>query len=176
MSVMAGAGLDPEAIRLRPLAFRDLDRVMELEADLFPFSPWSREMYEAELGAPDRCYVAAVAPDGQVVGYAGIGLGADAEIMTVGVAGPWRRRGVGARLVESLLEAARDARARRVFLEVRADDEGAQRLYRRAGFRSVGLRRGYYQPEGRDAVVMRLDLRGAAAVGAEATRGTGEER
>jgi [ribosomal protein S18]-alanine N-acetyltransferase len=41
-----------------------------------------------------------------------------------------------------------------VLLEVRADNEPAQRLYRRRGFTEIGRRRGYYQPSGADAVVM----------------------
>jgi ribosomal-protein-alanine N-acetyltransferase len=45
-----------------------------------------------------------------------------------------------------------------VFLEVRADNARAQRLYQWRGFTEVGIRRGYYQPSGTDAVVMRLDL------------------
>jgi [ribosomal protein S18]-alanine N-acetyltransferase len=42
-----------------------------------------------------------------------------------------------------------------VLLEVRADNEVAQRLYTRRGFEEIGRRRGYYQPSGDDAVVMK---------------------
>jgi [ribosomal protein S18]-alanine N-acetyltransferase len=45
-----------------------------------------------------------------------------------------------------------------VFLEVRADNVRAQRLYRWWGFAEIGIRRGYYQPSGMDAIVMRRDL------------------
>lgn len=151
---------DPPAAstRLRRLVAADLARVEELERELFGPGAWSRETYESEVSAPGRRYVAAVAPDGELVGYAGVALGSDAEVMTVGVAASWRRRGVGTGLLAALLAAARDARCRRVFLEVRVDDDGARRLYERAGFRPVGVRRGYYQPENVDALVMRLDL------------------
>ena len=37
------------------------------------------------------------------------------------------------------------------------DNERAQRLYRQLGFAQVGLRRGYYQPSGADALVMRRE-------------------
>lgn len=145
-------------VRLRPLGPGDLDRVDELEPQLFGRAAWSRAAYVEELRAPGRRYVAAEAPDGALVGYAGIALARECEVMTVGVDRAWQRQGIGAALVDALLDAAREASARRVYLEVRASDEGAQRLYRRAGFRPVGRRRGYYQPEGEDAVVMRLDL------------------
>ena len=45
-----------------------------------------------------------------------------------------------------------------VFLEVRADNARAQQLYRRYGFVQIGIRRGYYQPSGTDALVMRKAL------------------
>jgi ribosomal protein S18 acetylase RimI-like enzyme len=57
-----------------------------------------------------------------------------------------------------MLGTAADRGARRVFLEVRADNPIAQHLYTARGFRPVGRRPRYYQPDGVDAVVMRLDL------------------
>lgn len=156
---------DVEMVTLRPLASGDLDRVDELEDELFGPGAWPRAAYETELATPGRRYVAAVDPGGDLIGYAGIALGEDAEVMTIGVSGHWRRHGIGGRLLAALLEEARRGRARRVFLEVRATDAGAQRLYLRAGFRAVGLRRGYYQPENADAVVMRLDLARPTTVG-----------
>ena len=141
---------------LRPLAESDLDRVLELEPVLFGAGAWSAQVYREELAHPGRYYVAAE-QDGVLVGYAGIALGEDAEVMTVGVAPEYRGRGLGAALLTDLLDRARQARARRVFLEVRAGNETAQRLYERAGFRAIGTRPGYYGDE--DAVVMRLVLR-----------------
>ena len=44
-----------------------------------------------------------------------------------------------------------------MFLEVRAGNVAARRLYRQLGFRDLGVRRGYYGP-GQDAIVMELRL------------------
>lgn len=176
MSAQTGAGprrpgprpgrSDPHpTVRLRPVDLGDLDRVGELEVELFGSGAWSRAAYEDELVAPGRRYLAAVDESGTIVGYAGIALAPDSEVMTVGVGGAWRRRGIGTRLLDALLAAAREVRARRVFLEVRTTDVGARRMYERAGFRAVGLRRGYYQPDGGDALVMCLELRGAPPAG-----------
>ncbi len=156
---------------LRPLVPADLDRIDVLEVELFGVGAWSRGMYEEELRAQGRWYVAAVDGEGILIGYAGVALGEDAEVMTIGVSRARQRQGVGARLLGAVLDAAREARARRVFLEVRADDDGARRFYARAGFRSIGLRRGYYQPENADAVVMVLELARIGPVGAEAVGG-----
>ncbi|MPV39089.1 ribosomal protein S18-alanine N-acetyltransferase [Georgenia subflava] len=155
--------MSPGEVRLRPLRRDDLDRVMELEDQLFGASAWSRGTYIDELAAPGRTYVAAVVttPEGAepVVGYAGLAAGEEAMVMTVGVDAAYRRRGIGGRLVEALLDQARHDGARSVLLEVRASDEGAQRVYARAGFAPVGRRRNYYQAEREDAVVMRALLR-----------------
>jgi ribosomal protein S18 acetylase RimI-like enzyme len=62
--------------------------------------------------------------------------------------------------MNELLVAAREARAQRVFLEVRADNPIAMGLYRSLGFAEIGVREGYYQPDNVDAVIMRLDLGG----------------
>lgn len=160
----------PDAgVRLRPLERADLDRVLELEPELFGRGAWSRVAYESELELDDRRYVAAIGTDGELVGWAGIALADEASVMTVGVAPGARRRGIGTLLLGALLDEARAARARQVFLEVRASDAGAQALYSRAGFEPVGLRRGYYSAEGEDAVVMCLSLvRRAGPVGADA--------
>jgi [ribosomal protein S18]-alanine N-acetyltransferase len=159
-------------VRLRPLRESDLDRVLELEGQLFGAGAWSRGAYVDELTrAPGRTYVAAVVdqPEGErVVGYAGLAGGAEAQIMTVGVDAAHRRQGIGAMLVDALLAAARVQGARTVLLEVRAGDAGAQRLYTRAGFEPIGRRRNYYQAEREDAVVMRARLTVAPGpVGAE---------
>lgn len=141
---------------LRPLREDDVDRVLVLERELFGTGAWSRQAYESELALADRYYVAAER-EGVLVGYAGIALAEESQVMTVGVAATHRRQGIGAALVADLLARARESRARRVFLEVRAADDGAQRLYRRAGFEPIGTRPRYYGDD--DAVVMRLVLR-----------------
>ena len=65
----------------------------------------------------------------------------------------------GRSLVEAVITEGRATRARTMFLEVRAGNVAARRLYRRLGFRDLGVRRGYYGP-GQDAIVMELKLDG----------------
>jgi len=67
-------------------------------------------------------------------------------------------RGTGSALLTDLLDEAGRRDCTEVFLEVRADNPRARQLYRRFGFSDVGIRRGYYQPSGMDAIVMRRGL------------------
>ncbi len=137
----------------------DAARCADLEAQLFPGDdPWPARAFLAELSAPHNHYVAARA-DGVLVGYGGIArLGRKApyeyEIHTIGVDRGYQGRGIGRRMLESLLEVADDGV---VFLEVRTDNEPAIALYQSVGFTRVGLRKRYYRVSGADAYTMRRD-------------------
>jgi [ribosomal protein S18]-alanine N-acetyltransferase len=145
------------SVRLRPMRLTDLPAVLALEEVLFAPDTWTAAMYRDELARTDtRWYL--VAEDGDaVVGYGGlIAYPDEAHIATIGVAAARQGEGIGARLLDELLAEA-DRRSPVVLLEVRADNELAQGLYRRRGFAEIGRRRGYYQPSGADAVVMKRE-------------------
>jgi ribosomal-protein-alanine N-acetyltransferase len=146
------------AVGLRPMTTADLDAVVELELALFGEEAWTKQMLADELTAPGRQYL--VAADGdRVTGYAGLlCVGAVADVLTLAVAtGSWGQ-GIGSALLEALLAEAASRGCTEMFLEVRTDNARAQRLYRRYEFADIGIRRGYYQPSGADALVMRREL------------------
>jgi ribosomal-protein-alanine N-acetyltransferase len=147
-------------VTLRDMTRADLPAVLELEEELFAPDTWTAAMYRDELAQTDtRHYLVAVDDAGRVVGYAGlIAYPEEAHIATVGVTGSVQGQGIGAQLLDALLTEA-DTRSQVVLLEVRADNEVAQGLYRRRGFAEIGRRRGYYQPSGADAVVMSREVR-----------------
>jgi ribosomal-protein-alanine N-acetyltransferase len=142
---------------LRAMTVDDLPAIMQLEEDLFAPDTWTAAMYRDELGRPDtRHYLVAENGPG-VVGYGGlIAYDDEAHIATLGVAPDRQGEGLGALLLDALLAEA-DRRSPVVLLEVRADNDVAQGLYRRRGFAEIGRRRRYYQPSGTDAVVMKRE-------------------
>jgi ribosomal-protein-alanine N-acetyltransferase len=133
-----------------------VEEVLPIERQLFAPEPWTAHHFWSELGqTASRHYVVAV-DDGRVIGYAGLcDYPDEAFVQTMAVAASHQRHGVGALLLEELLAEASRRRQQRVLLEVRADNEAAQRLYTRYGFTKTGVRRGYY-PGGTDAWVMEL--------------------
>ncbi|HTA01043.1 MAG TPA: ribosomal protein S18-alanine N-acetyltransferase [Streptosporangiaceae bacterium] len=158
-------------VEFRPMTTADLDSVLGLELDLFGEEAWSRQMLAGELGQqPASRYYLVAEDDGKIVGYAGLlAAGGQGDVLTIAVAtGRWGQ-GIGTALLDRLLAEARSRGCTEVFLEVRADNTRAQRLYRWRGFTDVGIRRAYYQPSGTDAIVMRLDLRQQASGGTEAS-------
>ncbi|MDR0626904.1 MAG: ribosomal protein S18-alanine N-acetyltransferase [Bifidobacteriaceae bacterium] len=158
MSQRPGDAGPDQAGLVRVVSAGDLDRLMEIEDLAFGSEAWTREMVKAEITGPYRRYVGAER-DAGLIGYAGVFLGLDAaEIMTIAVDPAWRGRGCGRQLLGALLAAVRAAGLGRVMLEVAEGSNAAIGLYRSSGFEPIGRRRAYYQPSGRDAIVMRLDL------------------
>jgi [ribosomal protein S18]-alanine N-acetyltransferase len=145
-------------VQLRAMTLADLAAVMVLEEELFAPDTWTRAMYRDELSQRDtRHYLVAEDADA-VVGYAGlIAYDDEAHVATLGVAAARQGEGIGALLLDALLAEA-DRRSPVVLLEVRAENEVALGLYRRRGFAEIGRRRGYYQPSGTDAVVMKREV------------------
>jgi ribosomal-protein-alanine N-acetyltransferase len=97
-----------------------------------------------------------------MAGYAGLMFvpgGTQADVLTIAVAQEYWGRGIGSALLGALIAAAAERGCAEVFLEVREDNPRARGLYLRRGFEEIGVRRGYYQPSGVDAIVMRKDLK-----------------
>jgi [ribosomal protein S18]-alanine N-acetyltransferase len=145
---------------LRRMTPEDIDAVLVLEHTLFGEEAWSRQMLEGELAEQPRSrYYLVADEDGTITGYAGLMMAAaQADVLTLAVAADRWGQGTGSALLEALLAEAARRRCTEVFLEVRTDNDRAQGLYRRHGFTEIGVRKGYYQPSGADALVMRRDL------------------
>jgi [ribosomal protein S18]-alanine N-acetyltransferase len=142
----------------RPMTEADLSRVQELETAAYAF-PWSEQIFRDCLRVGYHC-VAIDTPAG-VQGYGIMSMGAgESHVLNVCVAEAWRGRGIGRRLMETLLERVRNAGMELAFLEVRPSNRAAIALYESMGFDRVGMRKGYYQSaSGReDAFVYRLHL------------------
>ena len=98
----------------------------------------------------------------------------EAEVLSIGVAPEWQRRGIGRQMAEGLVRAARRAEVKRLFLEVAADNDAAVALYEGLGFKIAGARKAYYQRAGRhnvDAVILASTYKSDEPV--EARRGGG---
>jgi len=154
-------------LQLRAMTSADLDAVLSLELTLFGEEAWSRQMLAGELGQQPGSRLYLVAEENkQIVGYAGLlAAGGQADVLTIAVDTARWGQGVGSALLRQLLAEASSRGCTEVFLEVRADNARAQRLYQWWGFAEIGIRRGYYQPSGTDAIVMRRPLVGPAPAG-----------
>ena len=136
---------------VRDMGPADLDQVMEIERVTFA-TPWSREVFEDEMGAPGRSYLVA-RYGSRVVGYGGVMVVADdAHINTLATVRPAPVPAVGSRLMLALVDRGLEAGAEYLTLEVRTSNRRAQEFYRKFGMAPVGVRKYYYQDD--DALVM----------------------
>lgn len=146
-----------DLLEIVPLEAQDADALAVMDQLLFGAEAWGPGAFESELANPDRAYLGLV--EGETLwGFGGISLYEDAELMTIGVLPPWQGKGQAGRLLDALLEAARAAGAARVLLEVRSQNQAAQRLYASRGFTQIAVRRRYYRLPTDDALVMEKPL------------------
>lgn len=144
---------------IREATVQDLDAIMLIEQECFINDAWSKEMMRDELKAPHTFYIVAVLDD-VVVGYGGLSklTGSDqADIQTIATSPNKRGLGIGKQLMFALTAQANSLGAKEIFLEVRADNSVAQKLYKVFGFRQIGVRKKYYQPDDVDAFVMKTE-------------------
>lgn len=132
----------------------DLDGIAALEQVCFA-SPWSRESLYRDMAENQMAMYFVAELDEEVVGYLGIWLvSEEGHINNVAVSPSHRRRRIGSALIEAMLEATQAEGIIAHTLEVRAGNEAAKRLYEKFGFKEAGLRKGYYEDNGEDAVIM----------------------
>jgi ribosomal-protein-alanine acetyltransferase len=148
--------------QIRVASEADLENIMQIEKACFGNDAWSKSNMKSELLAPHTTYVVAE-ESSSLIGYAGLSKlpsSTSSDIQTIAVSESHRGLGVGRKLMESLLDFAREQNAKEVFLEVREDKPTPQKLYLSLGFNAIDRRENYYQPDGVAAIVMRLDLEG----------------
>jgi len=147
-------------MRIRPATPADVPAMRALEQQASNAAHWSAREYDA-LFAPDAPWrVALVAAEGdEVRGFVIARCGPDEwEIENVVVPPENRRLGIGGELVRRVLQAAQDAGAAAVLLEVRESNAAARQLYERLGFAEAGRRPGYYRVPVEDALLLRFSI------------------
>ncbi len=146
--------MDVVPLRIEKLRRRDLRQVLRIEATVFP-EPWSVEVFNSELALrKGRLYRAAW--DGQVMaGYIGFMIvDEEAHMTTIATAPSHQRAGIASTLIIDCIRTLLGQGVKHLSLEVAANNDPAQALYRRFGFAPVGVRRNYYPVTGQDAMVM----------------------
>ena len=148
---MTGSGA---GITVRSPLPGDLAAVIRLESASFT-DPWTDDALAQEL-APDRLRLPLIAEaEGSVVGYLMAWKIVDQlHILNIAADPALRRRGIGTALLRAVAVRAAALGLSELTLEVRASNKAALAFYRRHGFRRTGVRPGYYEDNGEDAVIM----------------------
>lgn len=140
-------------ISVRKMQAADVEAVSQIEAAVFS-QPWSRQGFLETLKMKNTIFLVAEENE-KILGYAGMYAALDeGEITNVAVAPEARCRGVGQRLIEEIKKEAEKKSVVQIILEVRVSNNSAIRLYRRNGFVSCGIRKGFYDFPKEDAYIM----------------------
>lgn len=156
---------ETQTVIVRKMTTTDIDEVHQIE-QMSITPPWTKQGFADGLANENAVfYVAEVnhlaqreendTQSRRIVGYCGLYFAADeGEITNVAVDPMWRKRGMADRILQSVLTDAREKNLSQIFLEVRASNTPAQKLYEKHGFEPQGIRKNFYREPKEDAIVM----------------------
>ena len=137
---------------IREVTESDLAVLLQIEKECYS-QPWSQQQFVQELRNPVASLLLGEI-ENRIVGYICYWLiDGEMEILNLATAPKVRRKGVAAQLMDEAFSRCEAKNLSTAWLEVRAANHPAMTLYRRSGFKSSGIRKGYYR-DGEDAIVM----------------------
>jgi ribosomal-protein-alanine N-acetyltransferase len=124
-------------------------------------TPWTEAVFQ-------RCFEAdypgwIIEKEGKTAGFIFVSVSQvtnECHILNICVSPPFQHQGLGEKMLEFVIDWAKENGAVMVYLEVRRSNYRAIRLYEKANFKMIGERKGYY-PSARgmeDALVFARDL------------------
>ncbi len=144
-----------EKLNIKYMQLCDLDEICEIEAKAYGEHHWSRESFVHEIENNLAKYYVAKGENGQIFGYLGAWIIIDeAHITTLAVDPAHKRKKVAQSLMNCFIEDCYKNMVKYITLEVRVSNEPAINLYKKFGFNSLGTRKGYYQDNNEDALIM----------------------
>jgi ribosomal-protein-alanine N-acetyltransferase len=147
-----------DGVLLGRMTMRDVPEVERLEREAFS-DPWSAASFASALASPATFLLCARSRGDALLGYVVAWFaGGEGEVANLAVAAPSRGQGIGGLLLDAALDEGRAQETESVYLEVRASNTAALKLYSSRGFQQVGRRRSYYAKPVEDAILLRLDL------------------
>jgi ribosomal-protein-alanine N-acetyltransferase len=159
--------LNPDrAISIQAATLRDIPEILGLEQPVATAAHWSQHQYEQSIQSTGEASGRLVLVARQAIkvhtGILGFlvarHIASEWELENIVVASTHQRQGIGRRLLEAMLQNARETKSATVFLEVRVSNTAARKLYESAGFTETGRRKSYYSGPSEDAILYRLDL------------------
>ena len=147
--------VDVFSIYITPMTKDDIEDVVNIEAEAYGEHHWSKSSFYEELNNNLAKYYIARTSTGETVAYAGTWHIIDeGHITTIAVKKDYMRKHIGEAIIVKILEDCYKEGIKYLTLEVRVSNEAAIGLYTKYGFNSLGTRKGYYQDNNEDALIM----------------------
>ena len=147
--------MNPDSIIIKKMEKTDVDGVAKLEALSYGEHHWSKDSFYNELENNLALYYCAWDENGGLLGYGGCWhIFEEAHITTLSVHPEARRKKVAQAILMRIFDDCYAGMIKYVTLEVRESNIAAISLYEKNGFKSIGTRKGYYQDNNENALIM----------------------
>ena len=143
------------SVKIKPMTKEDIDGIIQIEQASYGEHHWSKDSFYSELNNQLARYFCAFDKSDKLLGYVGSWLVLDeAHITNISVAPENRRKNIGEALLTAVIDACYKEMVKYLTLEVRVSNIPAISLYEKYNFKSLGTRKGYYQNNNEDALIM----------------------
>ena len=144
-----------ESVTISKMTPKDIDGVIKIEESAYGEHHWSKDSFLNEINNDLAHYYSLHTQAGQLAGYAGSWhILEEAHITTIAIAPEYRKRNFAQALLKRIIDDCYLAKIKYITLEVRVSNIPAINLYSKYGFESFGTRKGYYQNNNEDALIM----------------------
>jgi ribosomal-protein-alanine N-acetyltransferase len=146
---------------IRPANAEDIPSLILLAQQSATAAHWTEAQYRTALlgESPRRIILVAESASGRVKGFlVGSEVAGEWELENIVVDAAAQGRGQGARLLNALIDSAKNSGGHVVFLEVRSSNSAARALYEKCGFQVSGKRPGYYHNPAEDAILYKKNF------------------
>ena len=142
-------------IKISEMTREDIEGVVAIEEEAYGKHHWTKSSFYDEVSNSLARYYTAKTLSGELAGYAGTWhIMDEGHITTIAVKKDFLRNHIGEALICRIIEDCYKDGVKYLTLEVRVSNIPAVRLYEKYGFKSLGTRKGYYQDNNEDALIM----------------------
>ncbi len=142
------------SVEISCLTIKDIDEILNISRLSFK-TPWSRESLIKELTDNSFARYVVAKKDGLILGYGGLWIIVDeAHVTNIAVHPEYRGTGIGNMLMDAMIDICKLELVIGITLEVRASNIAAKNLYKKFGFVQEGMRKGYYEDNNEDALIL----------------------
>ena len=141
-------------IHILEMTTEHIKEVHKIEEDCFSI-PWSEKSFYDELTKNKMAIYIVAKENDEIVGYGGMWhVINEGHITNIAVKKQHRKKGIGTKIINALIDIAKEKEMIGITLEVRVSNDIAKSLYKKSGFIIEGIRKEYYDDNKEDAIVM----------------------
>ncbi len=144
-----------EEFSIQKMEHKNIDDILSIEELCYGKHHWSKDSFVTELNNKISSYYCILNSEGKCIGYIGIWKIIDeAHVTNLSVHPDYQNKKLAHRLLLSAIDECYKEKIKYITLEVRVSNEKAIHLYEKFGFKSLGVRKNYYQDNNENALIM----------------------